>query len=398
MNPQSPAIVLPCYNRPKSLLRLLKSIDAAYYNTKVDLVFCIDYSGNDDVCELATKFEWVHGQKRIIKHEENIGLKKNILFCGALSEEYGAVIVLEDDLFVAPGFYDYTQQALDRYEDDQRIAGISLYKYLYNEFTGMPFYVLQDGFDNHFIQTASSSGQAWTWSQWQQFKDWFRGKDDQSLGSLRMPRQIKLWPQSSWKKFYNGYLADENKYFVYPNVSLSTNMGESGVHFSKNVQKFQSNCLVRDKQFTLSSMDESLSKYDSFFEIDPNSLKKLNPKLCKYEFVVDMYGNKEVQDDSEGMYISICDMSDPIMGFGCGMIPQELNVAWGVPGDFFKLGNKKRNADKSLGERKKLAEQFLNQTKQDWFSIKDYWVAKCILWPIRKSYYCLQKFIKILRS
>lgn len=32
-----------------------------------------------------------------------------------MTEKYGAVMILEDDLFVSPDFYNYAMQALERY-------------------------------------------------------------------------------------------------------------------------------------------------------------------------------------------------------------------------------------------------------------------------------------------
>ena len=91
-------IVIPCYNRTQPLKRLLCSLYEAYYQKdKVDLIFSIDNSGTDNVQKVAEAFSWPFGEKKLILHHTNIGLKDNILACGDLVEIYDAVIVLEDD-------------------------------------------------------------------------------------------------------------------------------------------------------------------------------------------------------------------------------------------------------------------------------------------------------------
>ena len=107
------AIVVVAYNRPHALNRLLSSIKQADYSgySNIQLIISIDFSGNDDCFVLADSFEWEWGKKEIVRHPENLGLKKHILLCGDISEQHDGVIILEDDLFVSPAFYDYAQQA-----------------------------------------------------------------------------------------------------------------------------------------------------------------------------------------------------------------------------------------------------------------------------------------------
>src|SRR5687768_8098504 len=102
----SPAIVITAYNRPEGLSRLLKSVaDASYDSNNVTLVISIDKSDSNKVYELADSFEWKYGQKKVIKHNEHLGLKEHILRCGDLTDQYGSIILLEDDLIVSPWFY-----------------------------------------------------------------------------------------------------------------------------------------------------------------------------------------------------------------------------------------------------------------------------------------------------
>ena len=127
------AIVIPCFNRTDTLSLLLSSLQSAVYHQKVDIVFSIDYSGKDDVYNVANRFEWLHGNKRIVKHEKNIGLRRNIISCGDMTAQYDAVIVLEDDLVVSPYFFDYAYHACKFYWDSESVGEISLYGYQASE-------------------------------------------------------------------------------------------------------------------------------------------------------------------------------------------------------------------------------------------------------------------------
>ena len=129
-----PAIVVAAYSRPKSLERLLGMLNHGSYprEASIPLVVSIDGGGADVVKAIANSFEWMHGVKKVIFHDRNLGLREHILRCGDLTEQYGAIIMLEDDLGVSPFFYEYTLQALRQFSEEEDIAGISLYKHLIN--------------------------------------------------------------------------------------------------------------------------------------------------------------------------------------------------------------------------------------------------------------------------
>ena len=81
-----------------------------------------------------------------------------MLKCGDYAEKYGSVIVLEDDLYVSPFFYVCASAALDYYEKDERIAGISLFNLPYSQSWKLPFVPLQDDSDVYFKQVPASLG------------------------------------------------------------------------------------------------------------------------------------------------------------------------------------------------------------------------------------------------
>ena len=66
----------------------------------------------------------------VIERERNLGLANSITDgVGRLCAEHGSVIVLEDDLLVAPDFLDLMNSSLERYADSERVMQISGYMY-----------------------------------------------------------------------------------------------------------------------------------------------------------------------------------------------------------------------------------------------------------------------------
>lgn len=90
MPSQSPAIVVVAFNRFSPVRRLLFSLEKAVYSaTPVPLVISVDFSDSQEAAQLKSfleNYNWPHGQKRLIFHKENLGLKKHVLSCGDLSQ------------------------------------------------------------------------------------------------------------------------------------------------------------------------------------------------------------------------------------------------------------------------------------------------------------------------
>ena len=295
MRNNNPAIVVVAYNRPKSLTRLLKSIQNAYYpNKEVTLGISIDFSTvNNYVFEIAENFEWNYGEKKVIRHSEILGLKKHIISCGDLSQEYGSVIILEDDLYLSPNFFNYTISALNFSQDKDYIGGVALYNHKINVHKGEYFMALDDGFDNWYFQFACSWGQAWNATQWKRFKTWL--SDNPTLvKATAIPENVSNWSDKSWLKFFIAYLINSNTYFLYPKVSLSTNFNDPGTHVGQDSTAYQVELLYDQKEtYHFSTLDRSEAVYDAFFEsqIVAKSLGYQNDML-----EIDLYGYKPVNE------------------------------------------------------------------------------------------------------
>lgn len=330
-----PAIVIVAFNRPKALKRLLYSIASSVIPFNTPLVISIDKANNNkDVLDVANEFEWKYGEKHVLYQEKNLGLKPHVLQCGDLTQKYGSIIMLEDDLFVSPHFYTYATDALNFYRNDPKIAGISLFTYPKIEKTTnpFPFDFLVDSSDVHFIQYASSWGQAWTDMQWKGFRNWF-ACDPYSDGRHELaPFNVCYWPLKSWKKFFIFYLIETGSYFVYPNISLTSNFDDSGSNRIADTTEYQTKLKLDDRPFRFKHIDESFNIYNSFFEILPDTLKKFNPALQKYDFHVDLYGMMRRSEMRKEYILTTKKCNNPLLTFARGMKPHEMNIINNIHG------------------------------------------------------------------
>jgi hypothetical protein len=327
-----PVIVVIAFNRRNSLKRLLDSLaNAQYPESEIPLIISIDKApDNQNVLRLAEQFTWEFGNKKVIYQEQNLGLRKHVIQCASLSNEYGSVILLEDDLYVSNQFYNFACRALEFSLEKEQIGGISLYSHQFNVNAQENFSPIEDGFDNWYFQFASSWGQAWTREQWNSFYAWYL-KNPELKPNPEVPGNITRWSSKSWLKYFIYYLVEFNKYFLYPKISLTTNFGDSGTHMDSS-NKFQVHLdHSTSRTFTFSCLNSSQAVYDVFFE---NA--KLYEALCleKRDLCVDLYGSKPITNLRQRNLLSSKILDFKIeRSFGRELKPVDANILKGIPGN-----------------------------------------------------------------
>jgi len=149
-------------NTKETIEHLLKNDEAKYS----DLIIYSDAPKNERAEEGVMKTrEFIHsisGFKsiKIIEREKNMGLANSIVDgVTSIVNQYGRVIVLEDDLSVSPYFLKYMNEGLDRYEERKDIA--SIHGYIYPVKKKMPEALLIKGAD------------CWGWATWKRAWDVF---------------------------------------------------------------------------------------------------------------------------------------------------------------------------------------------------------------------------------
>lgn len=325
----NPIIVVVAYRRLNSLENLLDSLSKAqYYDDEVNLVISIDYSGQQDVYNLADSFDWKNGKKIIIRHDHNLGLREHVLYCGDLSLQYESVIILEDDLLVSPSFYLYSKAALEFYSNNFNIAGISLYHHEHNESTELPFEVINDGYDTYFMKVPSSSGQLWTATHWKGFRSWY-DKGQQVLDVDFLPDNVIAWPETSWKKYFYKYLLETNTFFVCPKKSFTTNSGAIGKHHDKVTGLHHSSLTIQKGNFIFPRLEDTINVYDQFFEIFPDSINGIENIDLK-DIELDVFATKPLNKVKSKYVISSRVCKAPIRTYKVTYYPINLNVLQGL--------------------------------------------------------------------
>ena len=128
-------IVVFSYNRPNHLNKTLSALSQNELAPKSDLfIFCdgtkkgaseeqlAAIKENRKIARKANGFNSVH----IIERDVNFGLARNIIEgVSSIIEEYGKVIVLEDDLLTSRYFLKYMNAALDYYENRPGVMSVS---------------------------------------------------------------------------------------------------------------------------------------------------------------------------------------------------------------------------------------------------------------------------------
>lgn len=261
------AIVAIGYNRPKALLRLLSSLNDARYDQEVSLFISLDKSAiQEEMISAVSAYQWSHGPQTIIAREERMGLREHVLSCGDLVESFDALIMFEDDIVVSESFFAFAKQACNFYKDDERIAGISLYKHETHPGVYRPFVPMKNEYDCFLMQFAQSWGQCWTREMWRSFRKWYEVNEKLDLARDQIiPDYIASWNKQSWLKYFMRYVAENNKFFVYPYYSLSTNASDVGEHNSVENNDFQVAMQIGQAKYQFPDFENAI-KYDIYFE------------------------------------------------------------------------------------------------------------------------------------
>lgn len=239
------------YKRADHTVNLLESLarcDGAK-NSEV-FIYADGAKGSEDeeavkeVKNLINEPRWQEAFKswNVFESDRNKGLANSIIAgVTEIVNRYGKIIVLEDDLVLAPQFLRYMNQSLETFKDDQRIFSAAGWTY------PVPAFKKKYKKDAWLYYRASS----WGWGTWADrwnrvefdpVKADFAGKLDNpewcakfSRGGTDMPGMLKLQiegKRDSWAIRWNAASVDLDMVTVYPTVSNVYNDGRdsSGTH------------------------------------------------------------------------------------------------------------------------------------------------------------------------
>lgn len=237
-------IILMTYARPEHTQKTLDALAGNLLAKESDLyIFCDGPKNaravekNQQVQEIiqreatAGRFANVH----VTVSQENRGLARSII-SGAtqIIDTFGRCILLEDDLVTSPCFLTYMNDCLDFYESDPRIWSISGFSFPLKALKKYPY-------DVYLSYRASSHGWA-TWKDRWDTIDWevkdfpelersFAKRRHFNRGGndlFRMLRHQMRGERDSWAIRFCYAQSKQNRYAVYPSVSLVHNIGFDG--------------------------------------------------------------------------------------------------------------------------------------------------------------------------
>lgn len=342
-NKDKVAIVAVGFNRLEPMQRLLNSLNNAIYPCcDIPLVISVDCGNNSQLNEYVQEFEWKYGPKYVILHQTRLGLRNHIFSCGDLTEYFRGVIILEDDIYVSPYFYEYTINAIEHYENDEQTACIALYAKQYNELQMLPFTPRKGEYDYYATQTVITWGECWTERMWGDFKLWLHNNKTPRWELLDIPQRVKN-RKRAWSNYFYAYIVENDKYVVSPYDSFTTNFNEAGEHNVRPSAIVQVPLAMRHPNLVYGPV-EKLVKYDSY--MNPIGLGEVLG-IDELELCVNLHG-KRPNDFNKRYVLTIESLPYKIVkSFGLKTRPIETNVILNIEGDGIWLYDTtiKTNAD-----------------------------------------------------
>jgi hypothetical protein len=232
------------YNRVMHTRRMIEALAANAGASETELFVFSDASKNSsseaDVAEVRTYIRQATGFRKVtmVEREVNWGLAKSIIAgVTQLCQDYGRVIVLEDDLVTSPYFLQYMNAALDVYANVDEVASIS--GYMYPVTLSPP----HQTFMWHVPQS-------WGWATWARAWKQFEADGEFLLSELTKQRRISGFDENgphSYRKMLEAQIAGrndswyirwhastflQNRLHLMPGRSLVRNIGidGTGVH------------------------------------------------------------------------------------------------------------------------------------------------------------------------
>jgi hypothetical protein len=236
-------IALFVYNRLDHTRQTVASLQKNTLATESDLFVFSDAAKSPEVEEKVKAVrEFIKGISgfrsiTIIERELNLGLAKSIIDgVTRLCNEYGQVIVLEDDLVTSPYFLKFMNDGLEFYENEEEV--ISIHGYIYPVKAELP--------ETFFLRGAD----CWGWATWKRGWDIFEPDGKKLLteikgqnvdrefnydGTFNLTDMLRSQVQGkidSWAIRWYASAFLKNKLTLYPGKSLVFNIGNdsSGTH------------------------------------------------------------------------------------------------------------------------------------------------------------------------
>lgn len=240
-------IALFVYNRPEHTRRTIKFLKQNLLADESRLFIFSDASKNESsqllVEEVREIIRSVDGflEVQIIERKSNLGLADSIIDgVSRLVKEYGKVIVFEDDLISSSYTLQYFNDALNRYQNEDKVMHVGAYMYALND-ESLP--------ETFFYRAATS----WGWATWDRAWMNFEPDIDQLISQFNSEKKhqfsiegtMNFWKQieefksgknNSWAIRWYASIFLKGGLTLNPSQSLINNIGHdgTGIHSGLN--------------------------------------------------------------------------------------------------------------------------------------------------------------------
>lgn len=242
-------IALFVFNRPEHTRRTIKFLQQNLLADESRLYIFSDAakldSQEDDVQKVRELIKNTTGFKavKIIEQKENLGLANSIIAgVTQLVNNYGKVIVFEDDLISSPYTLQYFNQALKIYENQEKVMHISAYMFPLANANNLP--------ETFFYRAAHS----WGWATWQtawvnfnpDIDNLITQFDKKKINDFSIDGKMNFWKQmlafkngknNSWAIRWYASIFLKNGLTLNPAKSLIHNIGHDGSGVHSNIEK-----------------------------------------------------------------------------------------------------------------------------------------------------------------
>ncbi len=278
-------IALFVYNRPIHTRKTLTALEANPLAEESDIYIFSDGAKTAQDIEAVNQVRsiirepWKFGHIFIIERSQNKGLANSIIEgVTQVVQKHGKIIVLEDDLETSPFALQYFNDALNQYQDKEKVMEISGYMYPVDKAKRLP--------QSFFFRVANSWGWA-TWERaWKHFNPDideltknFTRKDrkafsvDNSENFWKQVKQFKAGKINSWAIRWYLSVYNQRGLVLYPRNSFIQNTGTDGSGTHSDV----------DQVYRVELAKKTVRKFPVLVEEDP----------IAYDAIKDFYKNRK---------------------------------------------------------------------------------------------------------
>lgn len=271
-------IALFVYNRPAHTRQTVEALLKNELAGESDLFIFSDAPKSNEQAEAASEvrqyIRQISGFRSvtIIERESNFGLSRSIIDgVTKLCEEYGLVIVLEDDIVTSPHFLRFMNDALEMYKDDNQVMHIS----------GATYPIGRMEVETFFFRVPL----CWGWATWDRAWRHFRKSDDVMLKFDSIMRKnftfnetYDSWVQlelnkkgkiNSWFVYWYAVLFQRGGLALFSGKSLVKNIGMdgTGVHCGKsnNYDMELTTSAIQLMPISLNESEEAAIRHENYF-------------------------------------------------------------------------------------------------------------------------------------